>query len=70
MSAVTLTVVHDEAEANVVCGFLRANGIKCSYRNTDMPASVWPIGSTSPIEVVVEESEFASAQKVLERRTR
>ena len=38
-----LTVVHDEAEAEVVCGPLRANGIECSYK-TDLAAGTWTSG--------------------------
>jgi hypothetical protein len=33
-----LTVVHDEAEAEVVFGLLRANDIECSHRKTDVAA--------------------------------
>jgi len=69
MSAATLTVVRDEMEANIVCGLLVSAGIRCSHQNTVMSA-LWPVGSTSPIEVIVEERDLATARKVLERRRR
>ena len=66
MSAVTLTTVPDEAEASIIRGLLRSHGIRSSHRGTVMTASVWPIGATSPIEIIVDEQDLARARKVLE----
>ena len=69
MSLVTLTVVHDEAEAEVVCGLLRANGIACSYRKTDLAAGAWTGGFArgGPIELLVNEEDLVSALELLPR---
>jgi hypothetical protein len=68
MGVVTLTVVQNEPEADVVVGLLRASGIKSFHRSTDMSSSAIPMAGVSPIEVVVDESDLARAQKVLEAR--
>ena len=66
MSAVTLTVVHDEMEADVVCGMLHANAIECAHRKTDI-AGAWTIrfASGGPIEILVDELDLAQARKLL-----
>jgi hypothetical protein len=63
---VVLTVVHDEAEAEIICGLLRDNGIECSYRKTDI-AGAWTIGFASggPIELLVREEDAAAARELL-----
>ena len=67
MSVVVLTVVHDEMEADVLCGMLRVNGIACSYRRSDISSAVW--GGTpaigGPTEVLVNELDFARARDLL-----
>jgi hypothetical protein len=69
VDVVTLTVVHDESEADVLCGLLRANGIECSYRMSDMGAgSTMGIGQGGPIEVLVSEDDLAEAQELLASR--
>jgi hypothetical protein len=70
MSGVRLTVVPDEGEADIICGLLRANGIKSSHRGTLLTEGIWPVGSTSPIEVMVDESDLARARKVLKQKSR
>lgn len=66
MDPVVLTVVHDEAEAEIICGLLRDNGIECSYRKTDI-AGAWTIGFASggPIELLVREEDAAAARELL-----
>lgn len=66
MSAVTLTVVHDEMEADVVCGLLQANDIECFHRKTDV-AGAWTTGFArgGPIEVLVDERDLAAARALL-----
>jgi hypothetical protein len=64
---VVLTVVHDEAEAEMICGLLRANGIACSYRKTDLAAGAWTIGFASggPIELLVNEEDVVAARELM-----
>ena len=66
MGAVALTVVHDEMEAEVLCGMLRTNGIECGYRKTNA-AGAWTIGLASggPTEILVDESKLEEARKLL-----
>ena len=67
MTLVTLTVVHDEAEAEMVCGLLRSNGIECSYRKTDVAAGAWTGGFArgGPIEILVNEADLVAARGLL-----
>lgn len=71
MAGVRLTVVGDEMEAEAVCGMLRANGIACSYRRTDMSAGLGTYGGgfsmAGPTEVLVEEHQLDEARKLLPR---
>lgn len=64
---VTLTVVHDESEAEMVCGLLRANGIECSYRNTDIAAGAWTGGFArgGPVELLVHDNDVVAARELL-----
>ena len=66
MGAVELTVVHDEMEAEVICGLLREHGIECGHRKTDM-AGAWTIGFASggPTQVLVDEKALDKARKLL-----
>lgn len=67
MALVTLTVVHDEAEAEMVCGLLRTNGVECSYRKTDLAAGAWTGGFArgGPIELLVNEKDIVTARQLL-----
>ena len=66
MTAVTLTVVYDEAEAEIVCGMLRANGIECGHRRSGMATAAWAGGfETGGIEVLVGEDDLPAAQALL-----
>ena len=62
-------MVPNEAEADIILGLLRANGIKAALRGSVMTQGVWPVGATSPIEVVVDESDAARAQEILDSQT-
>ena len=70
VTVVTLTVVPDETEAEIVRGLLRKHGIKSSHRGTVLTSSVWPVGSTAPVEVIVDETDLSEARRILERHTR
>ena len=69
MSAVTLTVVGDEIEAEALCGLLRMNGIKCAYRRTDRSAALGTYGGgfaiAGPTEVLVDETDLDAASQLL-----
>jgi hypothetical protein len=69
MGAVELTVVHDEMEAEVICGILRNHGIECGYRKTDA-AGAWTVGFASggPTQVLVDETKLDEARKLLPHR--
>lgn len=69
MSAVTLTVVGDEMEAEALCGLLRTNGIKCNYRRSDMSAAGTYGGGfaiAGPTEVLVDEADVEAARTLVQ----
>jgi len=61
-----LTVVHDEMEAEILCGLLRTNGVEGSYRKADL-AGAWTEGFArgGPIEILVDEEDLATARELL-----
>ena len=59
-------MVSNEGEANIILGLLRANGIEASPRGSALSSGVWPTGASSPIEIVVEESDAEKAQELLD----
>jgi hypothetical protein len=72
VAQVTLTVVANEMEAEMLCGELRANGIACMHRATgsfaqgfgsEVTSAVW--GAGAPAEVLVEEEQLEGARKLL-----
>lgn len=67
MALVTLTVVHDESEAEMVSGLLRANGIECLGRKTDIAAGAWTGGFArgGPVELLVSDDDFVVARALL-----
>jgi hypothetical protein len=66
MSAVRLTVVHDDLEAEVLCGHLRSNGIACTHRWTDVAAGAWVgAGMAGPTEILVSDTDLEAARKLL-----
>jgi hypothetical protein len=69
MGVVAVTVVEDEMEAEALCGLLRTNGIKCSYRRTDRSAAVGTYGGgyaiAGPTEVLVDDADLDSARELL-----
>jgi hypothetical protein len=64
---VTLTVVHNEAEAEVLSGMLRSNGIECVYRRTDVSAGALESATAGagPMEVLVDERDAGAARELL-----
>jgi hypothetical protein len=66
---VVVTVVPDEAEAEVVCGRLRAEGIPCGHRPSPLEAArsaVSGFGASAPVEVCVAEEHLEAARAVVE----
>ena len=69
MSAVTLTFVGDEMEAEALCGLLRTNGIKCSYRRSNMSAGAGTYGGGNAIagstEILVDQEDLEAARQLI-----
>ena len=69
MDPVRLTVMSDEMAAEVLCGRLRANGIRCAYRKTDAAAAISAYGGgfamAGPTEVLVDAKDLKDALKLL-----
>lgn len=51
----------------MVCGMLRANGIDCSYRTTDVAAGAWTVGFArgGPVELLVNGDDLVAAHELL-----
>jgi hypothetical protein len=63
---VRLTVVQNEPQAELLCSFLRAEGIRCGHRITDMGAGAWDgVPSGGPREVLVDPSDLDAARQAL-----
>jgi len=72
MAFVTLTVVNNELEAQMICGLLETNGIPCEYRNSSVGAAQYGsevagviFGQGSTTEVLVEEAQLDEARQLL-----
>jgi hypothetical protein len=63
---VHLTVVPTEAEADLLCAFLRTEGIECDDRPTNLGVGAMDgLPGGGPREIVVGEHELARAQEIL-----
>ncbi len=63
---VRLTRVHDEIEAEMVCGLLRSAGIECAHRITqESDSPLEGFQSEGPHEVIVHQSDLEAAQALL-----
>jgi hypothetical protein len=63
---VVLTVVSGEGEAEILCGLLRSNGIKCGYRDTeeiDSPLEDFTAAGTR--EILVAEADLEAARELI-----
>jgi hypothetical protein len=61
-----LTVVSGTSEAEVLCGLLRSEGIKCAYRDTDaIDSSLEDFMAAGSQEIVVQESDLEAAKELL-----
>ena len=62
--AVRLTVVPNEGEAEMVCQMLRAEGIRCAHRATNMSGELaGQFGGWR--EVLVDQADLTTAQGLL-----
>jgi hypothetical protein len=63
---VALTMVRSEAEAEVLCGMLRANGIACGYQQTNVGAGAADgFSRGGALEIFVAEGDAQRARELL-----
>lgn len=62
-----VTVVPNEVAADLVCSFLRAEGIRCAHRITNLGAGAWDgvPSAAGPREVLVDRGDLDAARQVL-----
>ena len=62
-----LTIVPNEVAAEVVCSFLRAEGIRCAHRITNVGAGSWDgvPNAGGAREVLVDPADVEVAREVL-----
>jgi hypothetical protein len=68
MDVARVTVVSNDAEAEMLCGLLRLEGIKCYFRKTNYGAGSTDgmLSSFGPTEIVVGASDLERAHEVLD----
>jgi hypothetical protein len=67
MDEARVTVVSNNAEAEMLCGLLRLEGIKCYFRKTDYGAGSTDgmLSSFGPTEIVVGAADLGRARELL-----
>jgi len=60
-----LTTVPNEGEAEILCGMLRVEGIRCAHRMTDLAHDDTGQTFGGWREILVAESDLARAQELL-----
>jgi Putative prokaryotic signal transducing protein len=65
---VGVTVAPNEAEAEIICGLLRSEGIECSYRQTNVGAGAFDGMPGGSQEVLVPASDLERARQVFAAR--
>jgi len=66
VEGVVVTVVSGEQEAEVACGLLRANGIDCSYRETDeIDSPLEEFTAAGFREILVRPTDLEAARALL-----
>ena len=62
-----VTIVPNEVEAELVCSFLRAEGIRCGHRITNIGAGAWDgvPNAGGPREVLVDAVDLQAARDAL-----
>jgi hypothetical protein len=64
--AVVLKVVSGQAEAEVVCGLLRSQGIECAYRDTEaIDSPLEDFIAAGAQEILVHAAELEAAKELL-----
>jgi hypothetical protein len=63
---VRLTVVAGEGQAELVCGLLRAEGIRCYHRSTDVSAEAALASLGQWREIVVLSDDLSRARELLD----
>ena len=64
--AVVVRVVSGEAEAQVVCGLLRSQGIECAYRDTEaIDSPLEDFIAAGSREIFVHASDLEAAKELL-----
>ena len=70
MDEAHLTVVATGLDAEMLCGRLRLEGIRCFYRMTDIAAGAWGAGGgrllAGPSEVIVDAADLEQARELLD----
>jgi hypothetical protein len=64
---VRITIAPNEVEADLVCSFLRAEGIRCGHRVTNIGAGAWDgvPNAGGPREVLVDPADLDAAREAL-----
>ena len=65
---VPLTAVPNQGEADVICGMLRAAGIKCADRPAQTGGLPGLMGSAGWREILVSDDDLEAARKLLDGR--
>jgi hypothetical protein len=68
MDEASLTIIATGLEAEMICGRLRLEGIRCYYRMTDLGAGAWTGGmalASGPREVIVGAADLERARELL-----
>jgi len=64
-----LTTVGNRVEAEILCGMLRTNGIKCGYALSDIAGGIAMVtggaSNVGPVDVFVEDEKLVEARKLL-----
>jgi hypothetical protein len=68
MDEARVTIVSNDAEAQMLCGLLRLEGIECYFRKTNIGAGSTDgmLSSFGPTEIVVRASDLERAREVLD----
>jgi hypothetical protein len=69
---VRLTIVPNEVAADLLCSFLRAEGIRCGHRVTNIGAGTWDgvPNAGGPREVLVDAGDLDAARQALDSADR
>jgi len=64
---VRVTIAPNEVAADLVCSFLRAEGIRCAHRITNLGAGAWDgvPNAGGPREILVDPADLLAAREAL-----